>query len=167
MAEIGRMIGGRYRLIELLGEGTVATVYRAADVQLDRDVAVKLLRPELSGDPDFLSEFRWQTRAAAALSNENVVAIYDSGTDASGTYVIMEYVDGADLATLLERNGPVPPRRAARATAICRPTWVAHGRSRGPSCCTRARRYCSTRAPPGLTSIRLTACSATLTTRPA
>jgi serine/threonine protein kinase len=111
------MIGGRYRLIELLGEGTVTTVYLAADVQLDRDVALKLLRPEYSADPDFLSEFRWQIRAAATLSDEHVVAVYDSGTDASGTYVVTEYVDGADLATLLQRNGPVPPRRAARATA--------------------------------------------------
>jgi serine/threonine-protein kinase len=107
----------------------VAAVYRATDVQLERDVAVKLLRPEYAADPDFLSEFRWQTRTAAALSDENVVAIYDFGTDTSGTYVVMEYVDGADLATLLQRNGPVPPRRAARATAeVARALAAAHER---------------------------------------
>ncbi len=129
MAEIGRMIGSRYRLIELLGEGTVTTVYRATDVQLGRDVAIKLLRPEYSSDPEFLSEFRWQIRAAAALSDDRVAAVYDSGNDASGTYVVTEYVDGADLATLLQRNGPVPPRRAARAAAeVARALEAAHSR---------------------------------------
>jgi serine/threonine protein kinase len=129
VAEIGRMIGGRYRLVELLGEGTVATVYRATDVQLERDVAVKLLKADYASDPEFLSEFRWQTRAVANLADENVVSIYDFGTDPSGTYVVMEFVDGADLATLLRRNGPVPPRRAARATIeVARALAAAHAR---------------------------------------
>ena len=129
MAEIGQLIGGRYRLIELLGEGSFATVYRAADVQVDRPVALKLLRPEFSDDPDFMSDFRWQSRVASSLDHQNVAAVYDFGTDDSGTYLVTEYVDGADLAQLLERNGPVPPRRAARAAAeIATALQAAHER---------------------------------------
>ncbi|MGD0248687.1 MAG: protein kinase, partial [Candidatus Limnocylindrales bacterium] len=129
MAEIGRMIGGRYRLQELLGEGSFATVYRARDVEGNRDVAVKLLRPEYAEDPDFMSDFRWQSRLAASVDHENVAAVYDLGSDRSGAYLVTEYVDGADLATLLERNGPVPPRRAARAAAeVARALQAAHDR---------------------------------------
>ncbi|HEY5472776.1 MAG TPA: serine/threonine-protein kinase, partial [Candidatus Limnocylindrales bacterium] len=117
MAEIGQMIGGRYRLVELLREGAYSTEFRAQDTQLDRDVEVKLLRPEYAQNLDFLSDLRWQARAAAGLNHENIAAVYDFGTDGAGTYLVTEYVDGADLATLLERNGPVPPRRAARAAA--------------------------------------------------
>ena len=129
MAEIGQVIGGRYRLMELLGEGSFATVYRANDVQLNREVALKLLRPEYAGNADFMSDFRWQSRIAAGLDHENVAAVYDFGTDDMGTYLVTEYVDGADLATLLARNGPVPPRRAARAAAeVARALQTAHAR---------------------------------------
>jgi serine/threonine protein kinase len=117
LAEIGQIIGGRYRLVELLREGAYSTEFRAHDTQLDRDVEVKLLRPEYAQNLDFLSDLRWQARAAGGLNHENIAAVYDFGTDAAGTYLVTEYVDGADLATLLERNGPVPPRRAARAAA--------------------------------------------------
>ncbi len=129
MAEIGRVVGGRYRLVELVGEGGFAAVYRATDTQLNRDVALKLLRPEYAGDPDFMSDFRWQSRLAASVENENVAAVLDFGTDATGTYLVTEFVDGADLATLLQRNGPVPPRRAARAAAeVARALQAAHDR---------------------------------------
>jgi len=117
VVEIGQTIGGRYKLAELLGEGSFATVYRAVDLELDRDVALKLIRPEYADDLDFMSDFRWQSRVAANLDHPNVAAVYDFGTDDTGTYLVTEYVDGADLATLLERNGPVPPRRAAHAAA--------------------------------------------------
>ncbi len=129
MAEIGQMVGRRYRLMELLGEGSFDTAYRARDVQLNRDVALKLLRPEYADNLDFMSDFRWQSRVAASLDHENIAAVYDFGTDEAGTYLVTEYVDGADLATLLERNGPVPPRRAARAAAeVARALQAAHDR---------------------------------------
>src|SRR5664280_1062463 len=111
------MIGDRYRLVELLREGAYSTEYRAQDTQLDRDVEVKLLRPEYAQNLDFLSDLRWQTRVVTGLNHENIAGVYDFGTDGAATYLVTEYVDGADLATLLERNGPVPPRRAARAAA--------------------------------------------------
>jgi len=129
LAEIGRMIGGRYRLMELLGEGDYATVYRASDIELNRDVAVKLLRPEYGRNADFVSQFRQTVRAAAGLSHSNVVSIYDFGTDAAGTYVVTEYVDGDDLGSLLRRHGPLPPRRAALITGgVARALEAAHAR---------------------------------------
>ena len=73
MAEIGTILGGRYRLVELLGQGGMATIYRADDTQLGRDVAIKLLRPEYLRDPDFSSRFRQEAQNAASLSHPNVV----------------------------------------------------------------------------------------------
>src|SRR4029077_9680210 len=101
VTEIGSTLGGRYRLLELLGQGGMATIYRARDAQLERDVAVKLLRPEFRQDPDFLSRFRDEARAAASLSNPNVVQVFDFGEDASGPYIVMELVEGQDLAAII------------------------------------------------------------------
>ena len=72
MTEIGTTLGGRYRLLELLGQGGMATIYRARDAKLERDVAVKLLRPEYGQDPDFLARFGDEARAVASLSHPNI-----------------------------------------------------------------------------------------------
>ena len=82
MAEIGTVLGDRYRLVELLGQGGMARIYRAHDNQLDRAVAVKVLRPEYGRDPDFGSRFRHEAQAAASLNHPNIVSVYDYGTDA-------------------------------------------------------------------------------------
>jgi eukaryotic-like serine/threonine-protein kinase len=129
LAEIGSILGGRYRLIELLGQGGMATIYRALDTQLGRDVAIKLLRPEYLRDPDFGSRFRQEAQNAASLSHPNVVTVYDYGEDPSGPYIVMEFVDGEDLATILRRNGSLPPTQAARiAAAVARALEAAHAR---------------------------------------
>jgi tRNA A-37 threonylcarbamoyl transferase component Bud32 len=129
LAEIGSILGGRYRLIELLGQGGMATIFRALDTQLGRDVAVKLLRPEYLRDPDFGSRFRQEAQNAASLSHPNVVTVYDYGEDPSGPYIVMEFVDGEDLATILRRNGYLPPAQAARiAAAVARALEAAHAR---------------------------------------
>ncbi|MEO5884408.1 MAG: protein kinase, partial [Candidatus Limnocylindrales bacterium] len=129
MAEIGTILGGRYRVIASLGQGGMATIYRALDTQLGREVAVKLLRPEYLRDPDFSSRFRQEAQNAASLSHPNVVTVYDYGEDPSGPFIVMEYVDGEDLATILRRNGPLPPTQAARiAAAVARALAAAHGR---------------------------------------
>ena len=129
MAEIGQTLGGRYRLIELLGSGGMATIYRATDTQLGRDVALKLLRPEYLRDPDFASRFRSEAQAAASLSHPNVVTVYDFGEDPSGPYIVMELVDGEDLATILRRSGALPPRQAARIGAgVAQALAAAHAR---------------------------------------
>ena len=77
LAEIGTVLGGRYRLVELLGQGGMATIFLAVDTQLGRDVAVKLLRPEYLRDPDFSARFRQEAQAAASLTHPNVVTTYD------------------------------------------------------------------------------------------
>ena len=129
LAEIGTVLGGRYRLVELLGQGGMATIFRAVDTQLGRDVAVKLLRPEYLRDPDFSARFRQEAQAAASLSHPNIVTSYDYGEDPSGPYIVMELVDGEDLATILRRSGPLPPRQAARiAAAVARALAAAHAR---------------------------------------
>ncbi len=129
MAEIGTVLGGRYRLVELLGQGGMATIFRAVDTQLGRDVAVKLLRPEYLRDPDFSARFRQEAQAAASLTHPNIVTIYDYGEDPSGPYIVMELVDGEDLATILRRSGPLPPRQAARiAAAVARALAASHAR---------------------------------------
>ena len=129
MTEIGTTLGGRYRLLELLGQGGMATIYRARDAQLERDVAVKLLRPEYGQDPDFLARFRDEARAVASLSHPNIVPVFDFGEDASGPYIVMELIDGQDLASILRENGPLAPRQAAHIAAdVARALQAAHTR---------------------------------------
>ncbi len=129
MAEIGQILGGRYRLTELLGQGGMATIYRATDTGLGRDVALKLLRPEYLRDPDFSSRFRQEAQSAASLSHPNVVTVFEYGEDPSGPFIAMEVVDGEDLATILKRSGALPPRQAARiAAAVARALAAAHAR---------------------------------------
>ena len=128
MTKIGSILGGRYRLLELLGQGGMATIYRARDAQLERDVAVKVLRPEFGQDPDFLARFRDEARAAASLSHPNIVAVFDFGQDEAGEqFIVMELVDGQDLASILRENGPLAPRQAARiASDVAKALHVAH-----------------------------------------
>jgi serine/threonine-protein kinase len=105
----GRVIGGRYTLIGQIGEGGMATVWRAMDEQLGREVAVKILRPQFGADPGFATRFRNEARAAGALSHPNVVQVYDFGTDADSgdQYIVMQLVDGEDLASVLRERGPL------------------------------------------------------------
>ena len=117
VAEIGTVLGGRYRLVELLGQGGMATIYRAHDSQLDRDVAVKLLRPEYGRDPDFGSRFRQEAHNAASLNHPNIVSVFDYGQDTAGPFIVMELVEGEDLASIIRRSGALPPRQAARIAA--------------------------------------------------
>ncbi len=129
MTALGDVLGGRYRLVELLGQGGMATIYRATDGQLGREVAVKVLRPEYGRDPDFVARFRAEAQAAASLSHPNIVGVYDFGTDADVPYIVMELVDGEDVASLLARNGPLPPRQAARLAAeVAHALGAAHAR---------------------------------------
>jgi len=129
LTEIGTILGGRYRLVELLGQGGMARIYRAHDNQLDRFVAVKLLRPEYGRDPDFGSRFRHEAQAAASLNHPNVVSVYDYGQDEAGPFIVMELVDGEDLAAIVKRSGALPPRQAARIVAeTARALHAAHQR---------------------------------------
>ena len=127
MTDIGSTLAGRYRLLELLGQGGMATIYRARDAQLERDVAIKLLRPEFGQDPDFLARFRDEARAAASLNHPNIVGVFDFGQEDSGPYIVMEFVDGQDLGAILRDNGPLAPRQSARVAAeVAKALHAAH-----------------------------------------
>jgi hypothetical protein len=113
--ESGFLTGGRYRLRERLGHGGMSVVWRAADEVLGRDVAVKVLAPELAADPAVLRHLRDEARAAAGLRHPNVVEVYDYGESAEDgrtlPYVVMELVDGRSLHDLLS-GGALPWRLA-------------------------------------------------------
>jgi eukaryotic-like serine/threonine-protein kinase len=108
----GRILDGRYQLGSLLGAGGMARVYVATDRVLERQVAVKVLSPSDAQDPLFVERFRREARAAARLNHPNIVAVFDSGSDADQPYLVMEYVPGQSLAQLLARQGRLTPRRA-------------------------------------------------------
>ena len=126
---IGRLISGRYRLIAPLGEGGMATIWRAVDEQLDREVAVKLLRPQFSADPGFAARFKQEARSAGGLSHPNIVGVYDYGTDGADgdQYIVMELVEGNDLSTILRDRGSLSMSDAVRvAIGVAAALEVAH-----------------------------------------
>ncbi len=112
-----RVLSDRYELRHLVARGGMAEVYRAHDRLLDRPVALKILFPELSVDRSFVERFRREAQAAANLSNPNIVPVFDWGEDASTYFIVMEYVDGRALSTILRGAGPLHPERAAEIAA--------------------------------------------------
>lgn len=107
------VLAGRYRLIAPLGEGGMASVYRARDLRLNREVAVKVLRDELTRDADFLSRFQREAQTVASLSHPHIVPVYDVGEENGSHFIVMEYVRGRTLKDAIEAGGPLPPPRAA------------------------------------------------------
>ncbi len=129
MARVGQVLSERYRLVELLGEGGMATIYRAHDAQLGRDVAVKVLRAEYGRDQAFVARFRQEAQAAAALNHPNVVNVFDFGMESGDPYIVMELVEGGDLAEVLRERGALEPVAAARiAQQVADALDAAHGR---------------------------------------
>src|SRR5215213_7748849 len=109
-----RTIGERYELQDRLGHGGMATVYRARDLKLDREVAIKLLADNFAGDEEVRRRFSREARLAAKLDHPNVVQVFDVGEDDDRPYIVMEYVDGGTVADRLGRRG----RALARAEAL-------------------------------------------------
>jgi len=105
---VNSLLGGRYRILGPLGAGGMANVYHARDLNLQREVAIKILHDDLVSDPAFQARFLQEARAAANLLHPNIVTVYDFGQDASRTFMAMEYVQGTDLKTLLRRRGTLP-----------------------------------------------------------
>jgi hypothetical protein len=107
----GLVLTHRYRLDQHLADGEFGAVWRAADVRLDRTVAVKIIPPELVDDPMAAARFERETRAMARVILPGVAQIYDAGTDQGLTFMIMEYVDGEPLSLLRHRAGRLAPAR--------------------------------------------------------
>jgi serine/threonine protein kinase len=108
------MLLDRYAVEEIIGRGGMATVYRATDTVLDRPVAVKLLHPGLSGEPQFVEQFLRMERHIARLFHPHLVTIYDAGTTERGCFAVMEYVSGGSLRERLAESQPLPPSDVLR-----------------------------------------------------
>jgi beta-lactam-binding protein with PASTA domain/predicted Ser/Thr protein kinase len=111
------VFNGRYELHRRLARGGMAEVFLARDQLLDRPVAVKVLFPEFAADPSFVERFRREAQSAANLNHPNIVSVYDWGQEAGTYFIVMEYVDGRSLATILGTEGPLHPQRAAEVTS--------------------------------------------------
>ena len=104
MLEAGEVLGGRYEILQLLGEGGMGAVYKAQDRELDRPVALKLIRPELASNPSILARFKQELLLSRQVTHKNVIRIYDLG-DADGVkFITMEFVEGRDLRALIQEK---------------------------------------------------------------
>jgi eukaryotic-like serine/threonine-protein kinase len=102
---IGKRVSGRYKLLEVIGDGGMAIVYRAKDLILDREVAVKVLRSEFNKDEDFIRRFKREAESATSLDHPNIVSIYDVGEDEDIYFIVMEYVQGKTLKQYIKEHG--------------------------------------------------------------
>jgi serine/threonine protein kinase len=109
-------VAGRYRVVDKLGEGGMGAVYKAHDMKLDRDVAVKVLPAQSLADADAITRFQREARALAKLSHPNIIQAFDSGEDRGRYFLVMEYVEGASLAAILSDHGAITPTLAADMT---------------------------------------------------
>ena len=107
--QIGRVLGGRYRLLAPIGTGASAHVFLAEDVSLRRRVAVKVLHPALADDEGFVRRFQAEARASAALSHPNVMAVFDWGDDGETLYLVCEHLGGGSLRAVLDRGHRLTP----------------------------------------------------------
>jgi serine/threonine protein kinase/tetratricopeptide (TPR) repeat protein len=108
----GMMLGGRYEILQTIGEGGMGAVYKAEDRELGRTVALKVIRPELASDPEILQRFKQEILLASKVTDRNIIRIYDLG-DADGIkFITMEFVEGDDLRHLLQRHGKLPAAEA-------------------------------------------------------
>jgi serine/threonine protein kinase len=127
MAPVQEPLVGRYELHELLGRGGMGVVYAGVDRILARPVAVKVLPAEAVDDPTVVTRFEREALAAAALSHPNIVSVYDTGRDETTRFIVMERVDGENLATVIARRGPLPVEEAvAIASQVASALGAAH-----------------------------------------
>lgn len=133
MSEKGRILADRYELKELIGQGGMADVYLAYDDILKREVAVKILRSSLTGNPIYITRFHREARAAAALCHRNIVEIYDVGEEDDLYYIVMEYVCGQTLKELINKRGALHyveavdiMKQVVSATALAHSMGIVH-----------------------------------------
>jgi len=124
----GDILGGRYQILQLLGEGGMGAVYKAMDQELNRPVALKLIRPELASNPSILARFKQELLLARQVTHGNVIRIYDLG-DADGVkFITMEFVEGQDLRALIKEKKKISPEQAVEIIQqACRALEAAHG----------------------------------------
>ncbi|MGG4092928.1 Stk1 family PASTA domain-containing Ser/Thr kinase [Paenibacillus lautus] len=124
---IGHELAGRYKIIERIGGGGMALVYKAQDILLNRNVAIKVLRQQFVHDEEFIRRFRREAQSAASLSHSNVVSIYDVGQEEEVHYIVMEYIEGQNLNEIIKERAPLQVEEAVRiAIQICDALGHAH-----------------------------------------
>jgi eukaryotic-like serine/threonine-protein kinase len=123
----GNVLGGRYEILQLLGQGGMGAVYKARDREVDRVVALKVIRPDLAGHPDLARRFKQELILARQVTHKNVIRIFDLG-EAKGTkFISMEYIDGRNLKSIQAERGQLPPEEAAGIIEqICQGLDAAH-----------------------------------------
>ena len=109
-----RILANRYRLTEQIGMGGMAIVYRAVDLRTGHNVAVKVLRPEYNEDNEFISRFQREAEAASKMTHHNIVNLLDVGMDGENRYLVMEYVQGKTLKTVIQERGKLSPALAGQ-----------------------------------------------------
>ncbi len=121
------LLAERYRIEDEIGSGGMAVVYRAKDELLERTVAIKLLRRDFSKDNDFRERFKQEAKAAANLSHPNIVTVYDFGLDDRHLFIVMEYLPGEDLKTIVGKRGALPiPEALPLLVQACAGVGYAH-----------------------------------------
>ncbi|WP_334071761.1 MULTISPECIES: Stk1 family PASTA domain-containing Ser/Thr kinase [Paenibacillus] len=111
---IGHELGGRYQIIERVGGGGMALVYKAQDILLNRFVAIKVLRQQFVNDEEFIRRFRREAQSAASLSHPNIVSVYDVGQEEDVHYIVMEYVEGQNLNEIIKERAPLQVEESVR-----------------------------------------------------
>jgi tetratricopeptide (TPR) repeat protein len=125
---VGTVLGDRYEILALLGQGGMGAVYKARDTELDRLVALKIIRPELTTNPEMLKRFKQELILARQVTHRNVIRIFDLGQADGFKFITMEYLEGQDLRGVLREKGKLSPEEAARIILqICRALQAAHG----------------------------------------
>ena len=104
----GKIIGNRYEMIEKIGNGGMATVYKAKDLTLKRNVAIKVLKDEFTTDNEFIRRFNIEAQSAASLTHPNIVSIYDVGSEGNIYYIVMELIQGKTLKQIIDEDGVLP-----------------------------------------------------------
>lgn len=113
---MSKLLAGRYELIEKIGEGGMAVVYKAKCRLLNRYVAIKILRPEFTKDAQFVDNFKRESQAAAGLQHQNIVSVYDVGKEGNIHFIVMELIEGKPLSDLITENGPFDYKEAMEIT---------------------------------------------------
>ena len=123
----GKILGNRYEILEIIGKGGMATVYKAQDKMLKRYVAIKVLREEFTTDEEFIKRFNTEAQSAASLTHPNIVSIYDVGIENNIYYIVMELIQGKTLKQIIDEDGVLPWKWALNvATQIASALEVAH-----------------------------------------
>ncbi len=123
----GDVLGGRYEIQKLLGMGGMGAVYKARDIEVERVVGLKVIRPDLAGNPAILARFKQELVLARQVTHKNIIRIYDLNEADGVKFITMEFIEGEDLRSILTRQGKLPPDEAANITLqVCAGLQAAH-----------------------------------------